>query len=334
MSIHKVEVSRIEKFEQHPNADTLEIIKIRGYTCCVKKGQFKIGDLLAYIEPDYVVPDTPEFSFLGGHTRIKVKRLRGVYSEGLLVPAPAGAKEGDNVINEMGIARYVPPERGLTYGDAEKAPGDISIPVYDVESYRNFPNLIKEDENIVATEKIHGCNGRFLWRFDRMWCGSRQQWKKEGNNVWWKAIECNQWMIDFCKKYQNLAVYAEVYGHGVQNLQYGCKPGEYRLAVFDLLELETNQWLPHDDAKRIGVNFSIQFVPEVYRGKFDAKKLEELALENTIVNGNHCCEGIVFKVLPERYDHDFALKSKHEIMKLEKDGRVQLKLVSSRYLER
>jgi tRNA-binding EMAP/Myf-like protein len=50
-----------------------------------------------------------EFAFLAGHERIKVKKLRGIVSQGLLVKAPSHAKEGDDVMADLGVRHYVPP---------------------------------------------------------------------------------------------------------------------------------------------------------------------------------------------------------------------------------
>ena len=66
-------------------------MRIWGYTACVAKGLFRPGDLAAYLPPDSLVPDTPEFAFLGEHRRIKVRRLRGIYSQGLLIRKWAGS---------------------------------------------------------------------------------------------------------------------------------------------------------------------------------------------------------------------------------------------------
>ena len=80
-STHKVEVTPI-KLEPHPNADTLSIAHIfDGYICVVKTTDWQDGQLGAYIPPDSIVDSSrPEFAFLQGHERIRVKRLRGVVS--------------------------------------------------------------------------------------------------------------------------------------------------------------------------------------------------------------------------------------------------------------
>jgi len=54
MSTHEVKIVRIESINPHPNADSLELTNIWGYQCVIRKGAHKVGDLMAYIEPDYM----------------------------------------------------------------------------------------------------------------------------------------------------------------------------------------------------------------------------------------------------------------------------------------
>ncbi len=81
----------------HPNADTLSIVNVlgdgsegSGYPVVVKTDAVQIGDLALYVPVDMVCPDRPCFSFLGGREkdrRIEAKRLRGIFSMGLIIPA-------------------------------------------------------------------------------------------------------------------------------------------------------------------------------------------------------------------------------------------------------
>lgn len=52
MSEHKVDVVTV-KLEKHPNADSLSIVKVLGYTVCTRTAGWTDGQLAAYIEPDY-----------------------------------------------------------------------------------------------------------------------------------------------------------------------------------------------------------------------------------------------------------------------------------------
>ena len=353
MSCHAVEVIRISALEKHPNADRLELVRIGGYTCAVAKGQFKIGDLAVYIEPDYVVPDLPEYAFLGGHRRIKSKKLRGLWSQGLLMPAPAGSSAGDNVMDKLGIIRYEPPQPGESRpgrngsktgnSQAEKPHKSLAgVAVYDLENLRKHANELVEGEAVAISEKIHGCNARYAWRDGRMWVGSRTQWRKSNEqswwqqlktrvvrwwrkskrpntdltagNVWWRVLETHPWIVEWCKANQDCVLFGEVFGD-VQDLKYGAEKGQLFFRAFDIMR----------DGQFIDAGTFNHLMPQEWRapllyvGPFCRAHADELALRDSAI-GPHMSEGVVVKPLQERRSHGC--------------GRVALKLVSDRYLSR
>lgn len=104
-----VEPKEVLEIEPIEGADNIEVARVGGWRCVVKKGQFKPGDEALYFALDCVVPTSDErFSFLPGKSykkgreeqvctpwqgasevlghRIKTKKLRGVVSQGLLFP--------------------------------------------------------------------------------------------------------------------------------------------------------------------------------------------------------------------------------------------------------
>src|SRR3990167_2192296 len=127
-STHKVEIVPI-KLEPHPNADKLSLVKIHGYTCVVNTNDWAGKDEAAYVCPDSLV-DTkrPEFAFLGDRPRITVRRFRGIFSQGLLVPAPEGSQIGDDVAEQLGVTKYEPIIK-FNMGDEESPPPGF-IPKY------------------------------------------------------------------------------------------------------------------------------------------------------------------------------------------------------------
>lgn len=314
MSTHKVEVVRLGPIEKHTNADTLGIVKIWGYTAIVRLDDFAEGDLVAYIEPDYVVPETPQFSFLKDR-RIRAKRLRGTWSQGLVTKAPEGTVEGDDVMEYLGITRYEPPQHLSIGGDAEAPCAALgSVPKYDIESLRRYAHLFTSGELVVVTEKIHGANARYAWRDDRMWCGSRTQWKRhDASSIWWKALAANPWIEIFCRTHQNAILYGEVYGQ-VQDLKYSAKPGEVFFRVFDVLD--NGRWWSYDELE----DAIVERVPHLGIVPFDLGMLEEMSRRDSAL-APHLAEGIVIRPRAERFSEEL-------------NGRVVLKLVSDRYLER
>lgn len=123
-STHRAEVVPVS-LSKHPNADSLSIVYVYdgGFQVVVRTSDWEGKDRGVYIQPDSIVPDLPEYAFLGGKRRIKVKRLRGEWSQGLLVPAPEGAQIGDDLAEAMSITHYEPPEpTASTGGECEKEP--------------------------------------------------------------------------------------------------------------------------------------------------------------------------------------------------------------------
>lgn len=91
----------IEELSPIENADFIEKARIGGWWVVVKKGDFKVGDKCIYIECDSFIKCHPAFDFLlkgssvktmlytGENVsgiRLKTKKLKGVVSQGLIVP--------------------------------------------------------------------------------------------------------------------------------------------------------------------------------------------------------------------------------------------------------
>lgn len=203
MSEFKVEVVRIGPVRKHENADTLEITDIHGgYPVIFKMGTFKEGDLAVYVPVDALVPagrQLPDgtldpnpgpFDFLfGGRAkeRIKAKRLRQVFSMGLLIPAPAGAVEGQDMQEYFGIEKYEPDvynqQQQAKLNASDRLPDDPRIPVYtDVEGYRKWKNVLEPGELVSITEKVHGMNCRMAYLDGELKVGTHYTMKRRPGN--------------------------------------------------------------------------------------------------------------------------------------------------------
>lgn len=322
-STHRVEVVPVV-LEPHPNADTLSIIRIYNFTVVVKTSEWKDKSLGAYIQPDSVCPDTPTFAFLGesDRKRIKVRRFRGVWSQGLLIPAPEGSQAGGDVSEILGVTRYEPPEPMSTFGETEIPPEGYK-PSYDVESWNRYGSVFKDGEEVVVTEKIHGTSGRFVFQDGKMYCGSRKEWRKQHEqNLWWICLKKNPWIEQFLRAHPEFTLYGEVYGQ-VQDLKYGAGRNDIFFAAFDLWHNREFRWLNWEEwlwTQNAFGKDSFQAVPLLYRGPYSAE-VSKLAEGKSFVRGaDHCREGCVVRPVLERTDPEV--------------GRVQLKIVSNEYLAR
>ena len=211
---HEVKVIEVGDVLPHPNADTLGITVIDGYDVIVRTAEWRAGDRGVYIEPDYVVPDAPWAAMLAGRRRVRVKKLRGVYSQGLLlrladVGLDADTPVGTDVMATLGIMRWEPPQESMGAADAPTPgcimprvrkpasvdPDEVSAPpvasaaqAYDLESWRKYRRVLDADESVIVTEKIHGENARFVFDGETMHAGSRTKWKRLDSNTSWAVV--------------------------------------------------------------------------------------------------------------------------------------------------
>lgn len=322
MSTHEIPVIRLDAVESHPYADNLEIVNIYGWSCCVRKNEFKSGDLIVYVPPDYLVDvNRPEFSFLSDPL-ISVKKLRGVVSQGLVIKADSSLKEGDNALQFYGITRYNPPE---PTGEEEKAPKGIFCPHYSVESFHRYHKIIPEGEDVFVTEKLHGISAKYVFSSvdNKMYCGSRIMFLKDSQqNVPWQCLKLNQWIENWCRNNPDTVLYGEIFGRIQKKLKYGTKHGLF-FAAFDILTQDV--WANYETIQKhmsctLDANARLKWAPILYVGPFDVEKIKELAEMNSQWPGaeDQISEGVVIRPTTERV----CLET----------GRVQLKLVSNNYL--
>jgi len=318
-STHKVEVVRVKELITHPNANSLSIVRVFGFSVCVRTADWNVGDMAAYIQPDSLVPtDRGEFSFLSDKNpyKVRAKKLRGVVSHGLLIPAPEGSTEGDDVAEQLGVTHYEPLTAIIMGTDNSKAPEGYH-PNYDIDNWRRYSHLFEIGEEVIATEKIHGTHARYCCVNDEMFVGSHYNWKKEDpETLWWKVLEENPSIRTFCVHNPELTLYGEVFG-SVQKLQYGIGGGVAFLA-FDILRDE--DWVPFDETQELSDEWEIPWVPIIYRGPYTTDIDKHAEGASLIPTARHLREGIVVKPIKERTSLEI--------------GRVILKIVSNDYLSK
>lgn len=121
-------IEQIVDIQPIPDADKIEVATILGWKVVIAKADnFHIGDKVIYIEIDSKVPERPEFEFLRDRKfRVRTIRLRGQYSQGLIMPMKIlGDKDynvGTDVTKELGIIYYVPEDN---VRKADKVPKSV-----------------------------------------------------------------------------------------------------------------------------------------------------------------------------------------------------------------
>lgn len=184
-----------EVTEIHPieGADLIELVKIDGWQCVAKRGEFKVGHVGVYFEIDSFLDHTrPEFAFLAPRAikwegkegvRIKSMKLKGTLSQGLLLPMSAwpdsdageglesavcsmGAIDGytlDEMNEQLDLAAALNVEKWekrLAANLAGTARGNFPSFIFktDQERVQNLPRVFSEygDRLFQVTQKFDG----------------------------------------------------------------------------------------------------------------------------------------------------------------------------------
>ena len=279
--------------------------------------------------------------------------------------------------------------RGLSFPGNERGPS-IWIPVYDLENFfrygdafsdgtavllRDCPAVLdglatpglqsagaavqSSDESVqpvladevCITEKIHGCNARFVWSSadKRMFAGSRTTWKrpfysipsrkffrglleflkickplsKPATDDWNTTLVANPTIGEWCRAHPDHVLFGEIYGD-VQDLKYGHGPGQRSFVGFDVFH--KGEWWSWQQIQDSLEQFGVPYVPVLYKGAFNRDIVLRCVDGNTLIHkaGKQMREGCVIRML----------NSEPLFEKRGYPGRKILKAVSSAYLER
>lgn len=340
---HRADIIRLtaEDFHVHTNADNLVIIKLARYQLVTRKEEFKPGDLAVFIQPDSVVPQTEPFKFIWESyvgldgiapaklRRVTVRKFRGEWSEGLLMPLSEVMdngkyngilQEGQDVSDLLGITHYVPEETD-TGGESMKAPHlkprrpktlrgwfhflvrklfhrqekpiYLDYPTYDVRALKNMRHPFTDGERVVVTEKIHGSSARYVYVDGTMYAGSREQWKAENSsNIFRNVLSHRPWIEAWCRDHEGYLLYGEVVPTQGEKWTYG---DDYcpQFFIFDI-RTPDGQWV-HDNDDLWDELYDGILVPEIYRGPFNNDLITEKFVGGRSILGNHIREGVVIR---------------------------------------
>jgi RNA ligase (TIGR02306 family) len=323
MSSLIVDVCEIQEIKIHPNADKLEMARVKNWWCVVGKDHYKVGDKAVYFPPDSIIPEalaekwgiskycSPLAYDIDGQRppglRIRANRFRGEPSFGYLQdPDDPTWEIGKDVKEFYNVTKWEPPLKCLD-GDAA-APVNAFHAYTSIENIGNFLDIFKDGEEVIVTEKIHGTNSRvgFVNHVDEIDGGATWQWmagshgtrRKESND---KGVKSKYWfpfsigddsepmrtMLSEIKIKENaqssVVCYGEIFGASIQDMTYGQKGLAYR--IFDIAV--DGKYIDWDKLVEYVNPYGIQLVPILYRGPFSMEQMNKLVDgPTTIVESN------------------------------------------------
>jgi RNA ligase (TIGR02306 family) len=166
-------IAKINEVRAIEGADNIEQAVIGGWNTIVKKGSHQAGQLVIVATTDAVIPLelSDKFgvtSYLRKGQRVRTVKLRGVYSECLVIPITPGHEinylEGQDMMEKLGIVKYEPPVKQIQLASGRKIKWRDN---QNFHIYYKFPNLknvdgmFTEEDEVQITRKIHGTNARY-----------------------------------------------------------------------------------------------------------------------------------------------------------------------------
>ena len=352
-----VTVRVVDKLELIEGADLIELAHIDGWQCVVKKGEFQVGDKGFYFEIDSVVPtEDPRFAFLDNKAKhqiltndnferiefrgfkIKTMKMKGVLSQGLLLPLssintkgkavdPSKFKEDYDYAPAFKVIKFEPWLDARGNGPAKGTFPSI-IQKTDQERIQNLKSKWDQfvDKDVQITIKLDGSSltaykitdlekyGRTTEAEDNGIyvgvCSRNQELKNSYDSSFWqvaKTFELDVKLRKSLPEVRNLAIQGEFISPSIQkNYEKVTKQEFY---VFDMFDIDKQQYLETNLTLLLCKLAKIPHVPVLFEGRLGdfAESVEELLLkaEGPGMNPGVSREGIVIKAL----DGSFSFKA-------------------------
>jgi RNA ligase (TIGR02306 family) len=340
-----VTVRQIKAVFPIPQADAIEEVQVDGWSVVVQKGLHNVGDLVLYFEIDSFLPEsdkrfepfmkfgTQTFDGVLGH-RLRTKRLRGVYSQGIVIPVsdfPEIEKYISDAIRLGGKLEYVLSALNDMCDLAEElgvlkyeAPAERCSGGPNAQKVSTFPWFLRKSDQERIQNLYHKGNTEEVFA---------PTLKMDGSSITVYAVDAkyDENLLGYCSRNQNIAmspdnedsffrgavhsdlftkvaqikekhgfsvaIQGELVGPGIQgNFE---KFEEYQVFAYRIFNVDTGEYLNYQEFSMLCDTFDIQRVPQVGNplNVFSLPLQEILALSTGRSIRNKMREGIVWQSL-------------------------------------
>lgn len=275
MSRKLITLRKIEDIKPIKGADFIEIAVVDGWNVVIKKGEFNVGDYAVYAEIDSFIPHelapflstgtTPKvFEGIEGQ-RLKTKRLKGVYSQGLLLPLETLL---DKDLSQLLDVEYYDPFEIKEKKLSTEALGVFPsfIPKTDLERVQNLKrdfNVWKDSQLLFEiTEKLDGSSITIFIDRSELKKGvsvlrvaGRKEIKKDiPESIFWTGVR-NEKIDELFLSYKDAGRYA------LQGELLGSKTGstgkniygveDYSIYIFDVFDIINGRYLTSSEKNKV-----------------------------------------------------------------------------------
>lgn len=172
-------MATINEIKPIAGADNIELAVVGGWNCITQKGVQNVGDVVIIATTDAVIPEALSdeigvTSYLRKGGRVRTVKLRGTYSECLIIPdkflhgrttiGDWDLKDGSDCMHIFGIVKFEPPVKMVQLSNGKKIRYQTNPNFhvyYKFPNLKNVPDLFTEEDEVEITRKIHGTNARY-----------------------------------------------------------------------------------------------------------------------------------------------------------------------------
>lgn len=260
-------VRKIDDIQQIENADAIEKAVVGGWNVVVKKGEYEAGDFAVYCEIDsWVSKELAPFLFEGKSyngiegARLKTKKLRGVVSQGLLLPL--SVLEGKDVSDVLGIVKWDNENLQNTSNGPPKGNFPSFIPKTDQERVQNLKQEIesKKGGEFEVTIKLDG-SSITMYHYNGVdgVCSRNLDLRADMPSAFWDIAREINIHEKIKSTGRNLAFQGELISPKIQsNYEKVDKPYVF---IYDVFDIDKQQYLLPEERRNLCKELDVSHVP-------------------------------------------------------------------------
>lgn len=330
-----VEIVGLTAMEQF---DNVEMARVRGWNCVVKRGEFKVGDRAVYCEIGYTLPNDGNTAFLEGK-RLKNRKFRKYLSQGLVCPIswiPGGdaLPIGTDVSQAIGAKKWIPSEEESLYWADGKIRNPETFPKTDEERAQNCLDHLRKHlgKSLTITQKRDGTSATYYWDGTCLKiCGRNfvQTEKGEGTKHYFEIAERFGLQASLERLGRLIAIQGEIFGPKINCNRH--KLDAICFEVFNCYDVVGGYYLAWSEVVKICAELGLKTVPVIYEGPvmdehLSIEKMKQLA-DSQMYGKDLLGEGIVMKT-----NGYLAEVDENGIVADGKGKRFSCKVISDRYI--
>ncbi len=252
-------IELVGEVTKHPDADKLDLVNILGFQCITQIGLYKEGAKIVYIRPDSLLPiekwteDYRKYS----PKRVKACKLRGLFSEGIIVPfeiLPDNVREhldkyevGDDVSELIGVTHWEAP----TPQDLNAKGGlPYYIPKTDESRFEDMIHKLPYGDVVDVQLKVDGQSASYFYSVPDLKFGvlgrtlELHEIFENNYTAHLKRYDLKEKLVGFSEMENvSLCLRGESYGLGIQgNENNPHSKGEKGWSMFDVFLIDENQY--------------------------------------------------------------------------------------------